>query len=325
MFRDGRITDVDGHELSVEDIVEPQSVRIDGEPLDPPPGLVLMLHKPVGYTCSTQDAGSLVYDLLPPRFRRRSPTLATVGRLDRDTTGLLLMTDDGPLLHRVVTPRSHLEKVYEATLARDLRGDEGAIFASGKLMLESGTRTARAGVTRSARAAQRQADRHRGALSSSAPHVCRRRQSRRSVASQPRRRIDVGRSGDRQVAPARQCRHCEFVCGQAVTWPKPRKCDEQVHEESPRESLVAVLAGLCRRADVRGDCARRRRTLSLARGRQGFEVHAGQPAVAGPRRTAVREPLAGLAGRVRAQVPGKACKAPMGTALAAACRLMRAD
>lgn len=136
MFRDGRVTDADGHELAVEDIVEPQRVRIDGEPLDPPPGLVLMLHKPVGYTCSTQDAGSLVYDLLPPRFRRRSPTLATVGRLDRDTTGLLLMTDDGPLLHRVVTPRSHLEKVYEATLARDLRGDEGAIFAGGKLMLE---------------------------------------------------------------------------------------------------------------------------------------------------------------------------------------------
>jgi 16S rRNA pseudouridine516 synthase len=137
MFRDGRITDVDGRELSDEDVVELQRVRIDGEPLDPPPGLVLMLHKPAGHTCSTSDAGSLVYDLLPPRFRRRSPTLATVGRLDRDTTGLLLMTDDGPLLHRIVSPRSRLAKVYEATLARDLAGNTGAIFASGKLMLES--------------------------------------------------------------------------------------------------------------------------------------------------------------------------------------------
>jgi 16S rRNA pseudouridine516 synthase len=63
--------------------------------------------------------------------------LATVGRLDRDTTGLLLLTDDGPLLHRIVSPRSQLEKVYEATLARDLRGNEGGIFASGKMMLES--------------------------------------------------------------------------------------------------------------------------------------------------------------------------------------------
>ena len=112
-------------------------MRIDGAALDPAPGFVLMMHKPTGYTCSTQDAGALVYDLLPPRFRRRSPTLATVGRLDRDTTGLLLMTDDGALLHRIVSPRSHLEKVYEATLARDLRGNEGAIFASGTLRLES--------------------------------------------------------------------------------------------------------------------------------------------------------------------------------------------
>jgi 16S rRNA pseudouridine516 synthase len=47
------------------------------------------------------------------------------------------MTDDGALLHRIVSPRSHLQKAYEATLARDLRGDEGAIFASGTLLLES--------------------------------------------------------------------------------------------------------------------------------------------------------------------------------------------
>jgi 16S rRNA pseudouridine516 synthase len=137
MFRDGRISDVDGRELSIDDVVEPPRVRIDGAPLDPLPGLILMLHKPAGYTCSTRDAGSLVYDLFPPRFRRRSPTLATVGRLDRDTTGLLLMTDDGALLHRIVSPRSRLEKVYEATLARDLRGNEGEIFASGKLLLEA--------------------------------------------------------------------------------------------------------------------------------------------------------------------------------------------
>lgn len=137
MFRAGRIAHADGRSLSIDAVAEPAQVRIDGAPLDPLPGLVLMLNKPAGYTCSTLDAGALVYDLLPPRFRRRSPTLATVGRLDRDTTGLLLMTDDGALLHRIVSPRSHLQKVYEAMLARDLRGDEGAIFASGTLQLES--------------------------------------------------------------------------------------------------------------------------------------------------------------------------------------------
>ena len=137
MFRDGRIVDVDGEPLSVDDAVDPQRVRIDGAPLDPAPGLVLMLHKPTGYTCSTRDAGALIYELLPPRFQLRSPTLATVGRLDRDTTGLLLMTDDGALLHRIVAPKRRIEKIYEATLARDLRGNEAKIFASGKLMLES--------------------------------------------------------------------------------------------------------------------------------------------------------------------------------------------
>ena len=137
MFRAGRITDVDGEVLYADDVVLPEVVRIDGEPLDPAPGLLLMLHKPAGYTCSTRDVGRVIYDLLPDRFRHRKPLLAPVGRLDRDTTGLLLMTDDGALLHRIISPKSHLPKVYEATLTSDLRGDEAALFASGELQLES--------------------------------------------------------------------------------------------------------------------------------------------------------------------------------------------
>lgn len=137
MFRQGRVTDAAGEVLYADDQVEHAAIRIDGEPLDPPAGLALMLHKPVGYTCSTKDPGRVVYDLLPPRFRLRSPLLSPVGRLDRDTSGLLLLTDDGALLHRIVSPKAKLGKVYEATLASDLRGDEAAVFASGELMLES--------------------------------------------------------------------------------------------------------------------------------------------------------------------------------------------
>ncbi len=139
MFREGRITDVAGEVLYADDRVDHADIRIDGEPLDPPAGLALMLHKPVGYTCSTKDAGRIVYDLLPARFRLRSPLISTVGRLDRETSGLLLMTDDGQLLHRIVSPKSHLPKVYEATLAQDLRGDEATLFSSGTLLLESET------------------------------------------------------------------------------------------------------------------------------------------------------------------------------------------
>jgi 16S rRNA pseudouridine516 synthase len=114
-------------------------ILIDDQPMDPPEGMVLMLNKSVGYTCSTKDLPPLVYELLPPRFRLRRPVLSSVGRLDRDTSGLLLMTDDGPLLHRITSPKSNLPKVYEAVVAEPLRGDEAAQFASGTLMLESET------------------------------------------------------------------------------------------------------------------------------------------------------------------------------------------
>ena len=139
MFREGRITDAHGDVLYADDKVAHDQVHVDGEPLDPPPGLLIMLHKPVGYTCSTKDPGRVIYDLLPPRYRRRDPLLSPVGRLDRDTSGLLLMTDDGQLLHKITAPKSALPKVYEATLANDLRGDEAEIFGSGTLMLESET------------------------------------------------------------------------------------------------------------------------------------------------------------------------------------------
>lgn len=115
----------------------PMRMQVDGEPVDPPPGLILMLHKPLGVTCSHKEAGALVYDLLPARWRRRDPAISTVGRLDKDTSGLLLLTDDGALLHRIIAPSARIEKRYRASLARPLTGTEADLFASGTLMLES--------------------------------------------------------------------------------------------------------------------------------------------------------------------------------------------
>ena len=114
----------------------PDRMRIQGKPLDPPPGLALMLHKPLGVTCSHKEAGPLVYGLLPERWRRRDPALSTIGRLDKETSGLLLMTDDGNLLHRIISPRAHIPKRYRVTLDRPLKGDEAEIFAAGTLLLE---------------------------------------------------------------------------------------------------------------------------------------------------------------------------------------------
>jgi len=115
----------------------PDRMRVRGKPLDPPPGLALMLHKPLGVTCSHKEAGPLVYGLLPERWRRRDPAISTIGRLDKETSGLLLMTDDGNLLHRIISPRANISKRYHVTLDHPLRGDEAEIFASGTLMLEN--------------------------------------------------------------------------------------------------------------------------------------------------------------------------------------------
>jgi 16S rRNA pseudouridine516 synthase len=115
----------------------PARMFVDGERLDPPPGLILALHKPLGVTCSHKEAGALVFDLLPPRWRRREPSISTVGRLDKDTSGLLLMTDDGALLHRIIAPKAQVAKRYRVDLARPLAGNEAALFGAGGLMLDS--------------------------------------------------------------------------------------------------------------------------------------------------------------------------------------------
>lgn len=133
------VTFTDGRVAREGDPFTHDELLVRGAPLDPPAGSVIMLHKPVGYVCSTREESRLIYELLPPRFLERSPVMAPVGRLDRDTSGLLLITDDGQLNHRLTSPKAHVPKVYEATLASDLRGDEAELFASGTLMLDGET------------------------------------------------------------------------------------------------------------------------------------------------------------------------------------------
>lgn len=140
VVQERRVTRRDGSIVRDGDAFSHDDLLLDGQPLDSAPGALVMLHKPVGFVCSTKDAGSrLVYELLPSRFAARTPVIAPIGRLDRDTSGLLLLTDDGQVNHRLASPRTHLTKLYEVRLASDLRGDERDIFASGTLMLASET------------------------------------------------------------------------------------------------------------------------------------------------------------------------------------------
>jgi 16S rRNA pseudouridine516 synthase len=131
----GRVSADGGRRLSADDTWAHASLQVDGQPLDPAPGALLMLHKPVGYVCSTRDVPPLIYEMMPARFLRRTPIMAPVGRLDRDTSGLLLLTDDGTLNHRLTSPRVHVPKTYRVTVAHDFRGDEREICAAGTLLL----------------------------------------------------------------------------------------------------------------------------------------------------------------------------------------------
>ena len=109
-------------------------IKINNEALDPEI-ITILLNKPSGFICSHNDAGSLIYALIPQRWNRRNPKISTIGRLDVDTTGAIILTDDGALNHKLSSPKSDVSKVYEATLAVPLKGDEKEIFASGEVML----------------------------------------------------------------------------------------------------------------------------------------------------------------------------------------------
>lgn len=109
-------------------------ITVNEEALDPE-SLTILMHKPSGIICSHDNEGVLIYSLLPERWQRRNSKISTIGRLDGDTTGAILLTDDGALNHRLTSPKNHIAKLYEVRLAQPLRGDEEEIFASGTLLL----------------------------------------------------------------------------------------------------------------------------------------------------------------------------------------------
>lgn len=115
-------------------------VTMYGRPLSlPQTSTTILLHKPVGYVCSRNGQGAqTIYDLLPAELHKLKP----VGRLDKDSSGLLLMTDDGNLAQRLTHPSYKKEKVYEITLTKDLspadrkRIEKGVTLEDGKSALQ---------------------------------------------------------------------------------------------------------------------------------------------------------------------------------------------
>lgn len=115
---------------------KPSEIMIDGQPLDHPDDILILMNKPAGYVCSHDSSeGALVFDLLPAQWMTRNPVPTTIGRLDKDTTGALLITDKMELVHRLISPSQHVSKVYRLTVDNDLTDTLVELFKSGSLLL----------------------------------------------------------------------------------------------------------------------------------------------------------------------------------------------
>lgn len=123
---DGRLA------ASAEDKLDPAAaiITVAGETISLCRFTYVMLHKPAGVLTATEDRKQpTVLDLLPPELRRIG--LAPVGRLDKDTEGLLLLTNDGELAHRLLSPKYHVEKRYFARVDGELSAADAEVFARG--------------------------------------------------------------------------------------------------------------------------------------------------------------------------------------------------
>lgn len=146
LVRQGRVRADGKAVVKPEEKYDPAAVllTVDGAPVDCSPFVYIMLHKPAGLLSATEDRRqSTVLDLLPPELRRRG--LFPVGRLDKDTTGLLLLTDDGDLAHRLLSPKKHVDKVYLARVEGRVDREDVAALAAG-MVLEDGLRCLPAGL-----------------------------------------------------------------------------------------------------------------------------------------------------------------------------------
>ena len=146
LIRQGRVM-ADGRPVGrPEERYEPGGVHItvDGEAVDASLFVYVMLHKPAGLLSATEDSRQpTVLDLLPPELKRRG--LFPVGRLDKDTTGLLLLTDDGELAHRLLSPKKHVDKVYVVRMEGRIDQEDVRVLGEG-MTLGDGLRCLPAGL-----------------------------------------------------------------------------------------------------------------------------------------------------------------------------------
>lgn len=137
MIAAGRIT-IDGQRATIgNQVTDDSTVSLDGKPLQTQAKLTILFNKPIGYVCSRRQQGDIptIYSLLPEKYR----SLKSAGRLDADSSGLLIMTNDGDLAHQLMHPSFHKQKTYLATLDRELEPLHQQMIADIGVNLEDGT------------------------------------------------------------------------------------------------------------------------------------------------------------------------------------------
>ena len=126
VLADGRIAATAEEKYDAEQV----ALTVNGEAVPLRKYVCIMLNKPAGLLSATEDGhGQTVLDLLPPKYQKRG--LFPVGRLDKDTEGLLILTDDGALAHDLLSPKKHVDKVYYARVNGKLNDEDCAAFAAG--------------------------------------------------------------------------------------------------------------------------------------------------------------------------------------------------
>ncbi len=136
MIKDMFVSRTDSLPVKEDDRIDPCLIRIAGEPLDHADGILIALHKPLGFVCShNEEEGRLIYELVPPQWLKRDPKIVSVGRLDKDTSGLILLTDQSDWVHKWTSPKKHISKLYEVHLRDPLKIELIELFAAGTLML----------------------------------------------------------------------------------------------------------------------------------------------------------------------------------------------
>ena len=135
LVRQGRVQAGGMPAARPEDKFDPaqDEISVDGQVVDCAPFVYVLMNKPAGLLSATEDRRQrTVLDLLPEHLRRRG--LFPVGRLDKDTVGLLLLTDDGPLAHELLSPKKHVDKVYYARVEGQLNEEDRKALASGMVL-----------------------------------------------------------------------------------------------------------------------------------------------------------------------------------------------